>query len=281
MKLETIIGLEIHAQISSKTKLWCSCDNDAFGAEPNTKVCPVCMGFPGMLPVLNENALHKALTGAAALGCALQKFSKFDRKNYFYPDLPNGFQISQYDQPIALMGSVDIEMDGKIQTIGITRVHLENDAGKLTHESDGTLCDYNRSGTPLIEIVTEPDLRSAEQAQIFAKELQKILRFVEASDADMEKGMMRFDASISMRPVGESKLYPRTEIKNLNSFTALKKALVFEQTRQQKLWKRGNLQPKKRPSDGSMTKAKPNSCEKRNPLMIIGTFRSQICHQLI
>ncbi len=247
MELETIIGLEIHAQLATKSKLWCGCDNDAFGAEPNTRVCPVCMGFPGMLPVLNEDALHKGVVGGAALKCKIQKFSKFDRKNYFYPDLPNGFQISQYDQPIALGGKVEIEVDGKKKVIGITRVHLENDAGKLTHEKTGTLCDYNRSGTPLIEIVTEPDIRSPEQAQVFAKEIQKILRFVGVSDADMEKGMMRFDASISMRPKGDKKLYPRGEIKNLNSFTSLLKALKYEEVKQRKLWEKGS------PSDKETT----------------------------
>ncbi|MCF7918127.1 Asp-tRNA(Asn)/Glu-tRNA(Gln) amidotransferase subunit GatB [Candidatus Gracilibacteria bacterium] len=239
MELETIIGLEIHAQLSTKSKLWCGCDNDAFGAEPNTRVCPVCMGFPGMLPVLNKEGLDKAVRGAAALRCKIQKFSKFDRKNYFYPDLPNGFQISQYDQPISCKGKVEISVDGKRHTIGITRVHLENDAGKLVHTPSGTLCDYNRSGTPLVEIVTEPDLRSPEEAQILAKEIQKILRYVDASDADMEKGMMRFDASVSLRHKGTEKLNPRAEIKNLNSFVSLFKALTYEINRQKKLWEKG------------------------------------------
>ncbi|MCF7830475.1 Asp-tRNA(Asn)/Glu-tRNA(Gln) amidotransferase subunit GatB [Candidatus Gracilibacteria bacterium] len=247
MELEPVIGLEIHAQLSTKSKLWCGCDNDAFGAEPNSRVCPVCMGFPGMLPVLNKSALEKGLKGAASLGCKIQPFSKFDRKNYFYPDLPNGFQISQYDQPIALKGKVEIEVAGKKKMIGITRVHLENDAGKLTHTKSGTLCDYNRSGTPLIEIVTEPDLRSPEEAKVFAQEIQKILRFVGASSADMEKGMMRFDASISIRPQGKDKLNPRAEIKNLNSFVSLFKALNYEFKRQKKLWEQ------KKPLEGEVT----------------------------
>ena len=239
MELEVIIGLEIHAQLSTKTKLFCSCDNDAFGVQPNTRVCPVCMGFPGMLPVLNENALRKGVQGAAALGCTIKPFSKFDRKNYFYPDLPTGYQISQFDQPISENGAVEIELEGGNKTIGITRVHLENDAGKLTHTINGTLCDYNRAGTPLVEIVTEPDMRSPEEAQALAKEIQKIIRTVGASTADMEKGMMRFDASISMRPKGDSKLYPRTEIKNLNSFSALLKALKYEVKKQRKAWEAG------------------------------------------
>ena len=240
MELEVIIGLEIHAQLSTKTKLFCSCDNDAFGVQPNTRVCPVCMGFPGMLPVLNAEALRKGVEGAAALGCTIKPFSKFDRKNYFYPDLPTGYQISQFDQPISEHGEVEIELEGGNKIIGITRVHLENDAGKLTHTVNGTLCDYNRAGTPLVEIVTEPDMRSPEEAQTLAKEIQKILRTVGASTADMEKGMMRFDASISMRPVGDEKLYPRTEIKNLNSFSALLKDLKYEVKKQRKAWEAGS-----------------------------------------
>lgn len=240
MELEIIIGLEIHAQLSTKTKLFCSCDNDAFGVQPNTRVCPVCMGFPGMLPVLNAEALRKGVEGAAALGGTIKPFSKFDRKNYFYPDLPTGYQISQFDQPISEGGAVEVELEGGNKNIGITRVHLENDAGKLTHTVNGTLCDYNRAGTPLVEIVTEPDMRSPEEAQAFAKEVQKILRTVGSSTADMEKGMMRFDASISMRPMGEDKLYPRTEIKNLNSFSALLKALKYEVKKQRKAWEAGS-----------------------------------------
>lgn len=237
MELETIIGLEVHVQLNTKTKLFCNCDNDAFGAEPNTRVCPVCMAFPGMLPVLNKTAVDKSVRIALALGCEIKKFSKFDRKNYFYPDLPSGYQISQFDQPVSENGKIDIEVEGKIHKIGITRAHIENDAGKLTHTASGTLCDYNRAGTPLLEIVTDPDLRSPEESQVFAKEIQKIVRCVGSSNADMEKGMMRFDASISLRPKGESKLYPRTEIKNLNSFSALQKALNYELRKQTKLWK--------------------------------------------
>lgn len=197
------------------------------------------MGFPGTLPVLNKKAVEKAAVAATALGCEVQEFSKFDRKNYFYPDLPMGYQISQFDKPLALSGKVATEIHSQEKSFGITRVHVENDAGKLTHTKTATLCDYNRAGAPLIEIVTEPDMRSPEEAQALAKEIQKILRFVGASDADMEKGMMRFDASISLRPVGDEKLYARTEIKNLNSFTALLKALTYEQEKQQKLWKSG------------------------------------------
>ncbi len=238
MELEVIIGLEIHAQLATASKLWCDCDNDAFGAEPNSRICPVCCGFPGMLPVLNKESVRLAARAATAIGCEIQEFSKFDRKNYFYPDLPTGFQITQYDQPIALDGKVEIIHEGHHKKIGITRVHIENDAGKLTHEKSGTLVDFNRAGSPLIEIVTEPDLRSPVEAKIFAQELQKILRAVGASDADMEKGMMRFDASISLRPVGDKNLYPRSEIKNLNTFSGLVRALEFEIDRQTKLWEK-------------------------------------------
>ena len=242
MQTETIIGLEIHVQLSTRTKLFCGCDNDSFGQNPNAHICPVCAGLPGALPVLNSAALEKALAAAAALGGKIQKFSKFDRKNYFYPDLPSGFQISQYDEPISVGGEVefaDAEDLGKSQKCGIVRVHLENDAGKLTHEKGATFADWSRAGTPLVEIVTEPDLRSAGAARSLAAEIQKIMRCTGASSAEMQKGMMRFDASISLRPLGEKRLFPRTEIKNLNSFQSLFRALGFEERRQKKLWQSG------------------------------------------
>ena len=247
-KYEAVIGLEIHAQMNTATKMFCSCSNDSFGKEPNVNVCPICMGFPGMLPATNKKAVKDGILTALALNCEIPKSSKFDRKNYFYPDLPFGFQISQFDEPISKNGSVEIELeDGSIKKIGITRLHLENDAGKLTHTAGGSLVDFNRAGTPLMEIVTDPDLRSAKEASIFAKMVQSILRYVGTSEADMEKGMMRFDASISTRPVGDEKLYPRAEIKNLNSFKALEAALKYEIKRQFKLWE------DKEPLDGDIT----------------------------
>ncbi len=246
-KFETVIGLEIHAQLSTKTKLFCSCDNDSFGKEANTNVCPICMGFPGMLPVTNKEALEKGLIASMALACEINKHSKFDRKNYFYPDLPNGYQISQFDQPLGVHGVLKIIYNGTKKDIRITRLHLENDAGKLTHESAGTLLDFNRSGTPLAEIVSEPDIRTAEEARTYAETMHKLLRYSGASDADMEKGMMRFDASVSIRPMGESKLYPRAEIKNLNSFRSLESAINYEIKRQIELWESGN------PVSGEMT----------------------------
>lgn len=238
-EFESVIGLEIHAQLSTKTKLFCSCDNDSFDKEPNTNVCPICMGFPGMLPVTNKEALKKAVVASLALACKITRDSKFDRKNYFYPDLPNGFQISQYDQPVGVGGSINIIIDGKTRAIRITRLHLENDAGKLSHEKSGTLLDFNRAGTPLAEIVSEPDIRSAQEARIYAETMHKLLRYSGSSDVDMEKGMMRFDASISIRPMGDAKLYPRAEIKNLNSFRSLEAALNYEIQRQIDLWKKG------------------------------------------
>jgi aspartyl-tRNA(Asn)/glutamyl-tRNA(Gln) amidotransferase subunit B len=231
-ELETIIGLEVHAQMSTTSKMFCGCDNDAFGKPPNTTVCPICMGHPGTLPAPNEQAFEKAVRTALALSSTVNRDSHFDRKHYFYPDLPAGFQVSQYDFPLAVGGNVSF--DGK--QCRIHRLHIENDAGKLTHRGHVTLCDYNRAGTPLMEIVTEPDLRSADDAVAFVEELRRILIAVDASEADMFKGMMRFDASISLRERGSETLNPRSEIKNLNSFKSLEKALRYEEKRLRALW---------------------------------------------
>ena len=240
-EFEAVIGLEIHAQISTKTKMFCGCDNDSFAKQANTNVCPICMGFPGVLPAPNKEAIEKGIKGALALHCGIPSFSKFDRKNYFYPDLPYGYQISQFDEPVSEEGYVDIILDdGEKKKIGVTRLHLENDAGKLTHTANGTLLDFNRAGTPLAEIVSDPDMRSAKEARIYAETVQKILRYAGSSDCDMEKGMMRFDASVSIRPKGEDKLYPRAEIKNLNSFRSLEAAINYEIARQTKLRKKGS-----------------------------------------
>jgi aspartyl-tRNA(Asn)/glutamyl-tRNA(Gln) amidotransferase subunit B len=244
--LEVIIGLEVHAQMSTKTKMFCGCDNDAFGKAPNTTVCPICMGHPGTLPVPNAVAIDKAVLASLALECTINKENHFDRKHYFYPDLPMGFQISQFDFPLSEKGTVTydiIDDSGKVsdtKVCGITRLHMENDAGKLTHKGTTTLCDYNRAGTPLMEIVTEPDLRSEQEAVAFAQELRRILIAVNASQADMFKGMMRFDASISLREKGTEKLNPRSEIKNLNSFKALERALQYEEKRLRKEWEDNN-----------------------------------------
>lgn len=242
-ELEVIIGLEVHAQMNTRTKMFCGCDNSAFGKRANTTVCPVCMGHPGTLPSPNAEAVLKAVKASLALECTINPECHFDRKHYFYPDLPMGFQISQYDFPLASEGNVSydlIDSSGRITATlvcGITRLHMENDAGKLTHRGSKTLCDYNRAGTPLMEIVTKPDLRSAQEAVAFAQELRRILIAVDASEADMFKGMMRFDASISLREKGTSALNPRSEIKNLNSFKSLEKALLYEEKRLRDLWR--------------------------------------------
>lgn len=234
--LEVVIGLEVHAQVSTKTKMFCGCPSDTFGKPPNSAVCPICMGHPGTLPVPNAEVLMKAAKAARALKCTLAVDHHLDRKNYFYPDLPAGFQISQYDYPLAKDGEMQF---GERERCGILRLHIENDAGKLTHAHGHSYCDFNRAGTPLMEIVTKPDLQSPRGAVAFAKELQRILIAVSASEADMYKGMMRFDASISLRSEGEQKLSPRSEIKNLNSFKALGKALIAEEKRLRGLWAQG------------------------------------------
>lgn len=240
MNYEPVIGLEVHARIKSKTKLFCRCSNTFWSEEPNSQVCPICMGFPGMLPLPNREAIGKGIKAAVALGCTIPEFSKFDRKSYFYPDLPKGYQISQYDKPVSVKGRVALTLaNGAKKEITIERLHLEDDAGKLIHSGDRTLVDFNRSGSPLMEIVSGPDLRSVEEAKLYAQELQKILRYVEASDADMEKGQMRFDINVSLRPAGQEKFGVKVEVKNLNSFRSLERALEYEIKRQTELLKGG------------------------------------------
>lgn len=242
-KLETIIGLEIHVQLKTKSKMFCSCDNNAEGKKPNSLVCPVCMAHPGTLPVINRQAVEWTVMTGLALNCEIPENSKFDRKNYFYPDLPKGYQISQYDMPLCSGGYLSILVDGKNKKINLERIHLEEDAGKLTHTNSGSLVDYNRTGTPLMEIVTKPDFRSAQEAKIFLQELRNLVRYINVSDADMEKGHLRCDANISLRPEGAKELSAKTELKNMNSFKAVEKALNFEVSRQTKLWQE-NDQPK-------------------------------------
>ena len=232
---EPVIGLEIHAQLRTQTKIFCGCST-AFGAAPNTQVCPVCLGLPGALPVLNRKAVDYAIKAALALGCDVQPVSIFARKNYFYPDLPKGYQISQYERPLALRGSLDITADGG-RTVRLTRIHLEEDAGKSLHEgfpdSDrATYVDYNRSGVPLIEIVTEPDMRSAAQAADFFERLRDILVWIGVNDGNMEEGSLRCDGNVSVRPVGRETFGVKTEVKNVNSFRYIEKALEYEIERQ-------------------------------------------------
>ncbi|MBO2522161.1 MAG: Asp-tRNA(Asn)/Glu-tRNA(Gln) amidotransferase subunit GatB [Clostridia bacterium] len=234
---EVIIGLEIHAELLTDSKIWCGCST-RFGADANTQVCPICLGLPGTLPVLNERALELAVKAGLALGCEINRFSKFDRKNYFYPDLPKAYQISQYDLPLCRNGAVEFEANGEIRRVRINRVHLEEEAGKSVHSGDNimgseySLIDYNRGGVPLIEIVTEPDLRSPEEARLFMEKLRTILLYAGVSDCRMEEGSLRVDANISLRPFGETELRERAEVKNLNSFRALQRALEYEVRRQ-------------------------------------------------
>jgi aspartyl-tRNA(Asn)/glutamyl-tRNA(Gln) amidotransferase subunit B len=235
-KYEPVIGLEVHVQLATASKIFCGCPN-SFGAPPNTNVCPVCMGLPGALPVLSREAVEMAMRTGMALNCTIRPLSRFARKNYFYPDLPKGYQISQYDEPIAEHGWVDISVDGAHKRVGITRVHMEDDAGKSIHEgfSDSdrySYVDLNRCGTPLVEIVTEPDMRSSDEAYIFLTELKQMMQFVEVSACDMEKGQLRCDANVSVRLKGAEKFGTKAEVKNLNSFRFLKMALDYEIARQ-------------------------------------------------
>src|SRR5579863_6946567 len=235
-KYEPVIGLEVHVQLGTRTKIFCSCPT-SFGAPPNTNVCPVCLGLPGALPVLTRDAVELAMKASLALNCQIRPLSRFARKNYFYPDLPKGYQISQYDEPLAEHGWVDISVNDTQRRIGITRVHMEDDAGKSIHEgfSDSdrySYVDLNRCGTPLIEIVTEPDMRSSDEAYAFLTELKQTMQFVEVSACDMEKGQLRCDANVSVRLKGAEKFGTKAEVKNLNSFRFLKMALDYEIARQ-------------------------------------------------
>jgi aspartyl-tRNA(Asn)/glutamyl-tRNA(Gln) amidotransferase subunit B len=234
MKYQTVIGLEVHLQLNTKTKAFCGCSTD-FGKPPNSNVCPVCLGFPGTLPVYNRQALNSAIKLALAFGCQIQEHTKFDRKNYFYPDLPKNYQISQFDLPLSRNGYLDIYTQGSPKRIGITRVHLEEDAGKLIHQADQSLVDFNRTGIPLLEIVSEPDLNSPQEAFDYLSSLKSIIEYLDVSDCDMEKGSLRCDANISLRLQGAKELGVKTELKNMNSFKGVKDALTFEVERQTRL----------------------------------------------
>ena len=235
---EVVIGLEVHTQLNTKTKIFCSCST-SFGDEANTHVCPTCLALPGALPVLNKEAVRKAISFGAAVNATINKRSVFNRKNYFYPDLPKAYQISQFEIPIVEKGELFIDVNGEKKRIGITRAHLEEDAGKNIHESGQSLVDLNRAGTPLLEIVSEPDLRSSDEAVAYLKKLHSILRFLNISDANMQEGSFRCDANVSIRPKGDSKLYTRVEIKNLNSFRFIQKAIDYEVERQSSAWEDG------------------------------------------
>ncbi|NDD29306.1 MAG: Asp-tRNA(Asn)/Glu-tRNA(Gln) amidotransferase subunit GatB [Proteobacteria bacterium] len=245
---ETVIGLEVHVELLTETKLFCGCPN-RFGGAPNTHVCPVCLGLPGTLPVVNRAAVEQLLRAALAVGCEVPARSKFDRKNYFYPDMPKNYQISQYDQPLASRGALEVVAEGASAptTVGITRIHLEEDTGKSTHgggsgrieSSEYTLEDYNRAGVPLAEIVSEPDMRSAQEAVAYLERLREILRWVGVSDCKMEEGSLRCDANVSVRPRGSQTLGTKTEIKNMNSFRSVLRAIEYESARQVAALERG------------------------------------------
>ncbi len=233
MEYEPVIGLEVHLQLSTETKAFCGCST-RFGQRPNSQTCPVCLGFPGALPVFNERAFRYSLKVALALRCDIQKYVKFDRKNYYYPDLPKNYQISQFDKPLAYNGTVGIASEGSPKEIRVRRVHIEEDAGKLIHETHGnfSVADYNRAGIPLLEIVTEPDLNSPEEAYEYLVRLKSILEYLDVSDCDMEKGSLRCDANISVRPKGEASLGTKVELKNMNTFKGVRSALAYEVDRQ-------------------------------------------------
>lgn len=235
MKFETVIGLEVHVELKTKSKIF-SPGVSAFGDDPNTNVNPIDLAYPGTLPVLNEEAVNFAMKAAMALNCEIATHTKFDRKNYYYPDNPKAYQITQDEQPIGKNGWIEIEVDGEKKRIGITRVHLEEDAGKLIHGEDGySYVDFNRAGTPLIEIVSEPDMRSPEEAYAYLDKLKNIIQFTGVSDVKMQEGSLRCDANISLRPVGQKEFGTKTELKNLNSFAFVKSGLEYEQKRQEKI----------------------------------------------
>ncbi|MCX5712203.1 MAG: Asp-tRNA(Asn)/Glu-tRNA(Gln) amidotransferase subunit GatB [Candidatus Omnitrophica bacterium] len=232
MNYETVIGLEVHLHLNTRTKAFCGCSTQ-FGNPANTQACPVCLGFPGTLPVYNKTALDFGIKVGLALGCTIQNYTKFDRKNYFYPDLPKAYQISQFDLPLAREGFIDIELDNNgHKRIGIIRVHMEEDAGKLIHETSESLVDYNRTGVPLLEIVTHPDMNSPEEAYKYLTNLKAVLSYLDVSDCDMEKGSLRCDANVSIRKPGVKELGTKAELKNMNSFKAVKDALEYEVKRQ-------------------------------------------------
>lgn len=233
-EFKTVIGLEIHAQLKTKSKMFCGCQNNAEGAAPNSLVCPVCLGLPGVLPVANRQAIEWVVKTGLALNCQIPDVSKFDRKHYYYPDLPKNYQISQYDMPFCGEGYLEIQNGDKINKVGLFRIHLEEDAGKLIHVGDSSLVDLNRAGTPLMEIVTKPEINSPAEAKIFMQELRTILRYLDVSDADMEKGHMRCDANISISEMRNEKweMGIPSEIKNINSFRMLERALIYEEKRQ-------------------------------------------------
>ena len=277
---ETVIGLEVHAQLKTKTKLF-STSNNEFGDNPNSNVSIVDLGLPGVLPVLNMEAVRLAIIAGLSTDCEINKKSTFARKHYFYPDLPKGYQISQYDEPIASSGILKIKSGNSFKKIRINRIHMEEDAGKLIHDlsDDSSLVDLNRAGVPLIEIVTEPDLSNPEEAVSYLKRLRKILLFAGVSDCDMEKGNFRCDANISLRKKGDVELGVKTEIKNVNSFRFVQKALEYEILRQKKILEKV-LKCYRRPGYLTLQRIKLILCVRKKTLMIIGISQTLISNRL-
>ena len=244
MKYETVIGLEVHVQINTKTKIFCSCSTE-FGKPPNANTCPICLGMPGVLPVLNKQFLESAMKACLATHCTIAPMNRFARKNYFYPDLPKGYQISQFEEPLGVNGYINIYINGIKKRIGLTRIHMEEDAGKLIHGANlgspgKSYVDFNRTGVPLCEVVSEPDLRSPEEARAYLGELKSILEYTQVSDCNMEEGSLRCDANISLRPKGQKEFGTRTELKNLNSFKFVQKAIEYEVDRQTRILDQGD-----------------------------------------
>jgi aspartyl-tRNA(Asn)/glutamyl-tRNA(Gln) amidotransferase subunit B len=243
-RYEVVVGLEVHAQVLTQSKMFCGCSTDYLTTPPNANTCPVCLGLPGSLPVINRRAVEATIRTALALNCEIPEFSKFDRKNYFYPDLPKGYQISQYDLPFSRNGHLDFDVKGETRRAGITRVHLEEDTGKLQHagaieESHSSLVDFNRAGVPLMEIVSEPDLRSADEAREYVMRLRTILQYIGVNNGDMESGQLRCDANVSLRPVGRAEFGTKVEVKNMNSFRAIHRAIEYEIERQTQVLETG------------------------------------------
>jgi aspartyl-tRNA(Asn)/glutamyl-tRNA(Gln) amidotransferase subunit B len=243
-RYEVVVGLEVHAQVLTQSKMFCSCSTDYLTTPPNANTCPVCLGLPGSLPVINRRAVEATIRTALALNCEIPAFSKFDRKNYFYPDLPKGYQISQYDLPFSRNGHLEFDVKGEPRRCGITRVHLEEDTGKLLHagaieEAQSSLVDFNRAGVPLMEIVSEPDLRSADEAREYVVRLRAILQYIGVNNGDMESGQLRCDANVSLRPFGQSEFGTKVEVKNMNSFRAIHRAIQYEIERQTEALERG------------------------------------------
>ena len=243
-RYEVVVGLEVHAQVLTQSKMFCGCSTDYLTTPPNANTCPICLGLPGSLPVINRRAVEATVRTALALNCEIPEFSKFDRKNYFYPDLPKGYQISQYDLPFSRNGHLDFDVKGEARRCGITRVHLEEDTGKLQHagaieESQSSLVDFNRAGVPLMEIVSEPDLRSADEAREYVMRLRAILQYIGVNNGDMESGQLRCDANVSLRPVGQAQFGTKVEVKNMNSFRAIHRAIEYEIGRQTQVLETG------------------------------------------